>query len=335
MREREIDRAVAPDAAQRLWMYERMLLSRRIEDGIGALYLEGKTPVFNMAAGPLPGEMHLSKGQEPCAVGVCVHLDAGDFVTAGHRPHHVAIAKGVDPKTMVAEILGRATGLSRGKGGHMHLFAPEVGFSCSGIVGQGIGIAVGHALAARLQGSRAVAVAFTGEGAANQGIFHEAMNLAALWKLPFVCVIEDNRWGVSVPKSKSTAVARNSDRAVAYGCAGAYVEGNDPDAIFAAARGAVERARAGEGPTILEIETTRLAGHFLPDPETYVPKDELRARRDPIDVLRASLLDRRQATVAELESLERRVAAEAADALGHAKASPFPEPAEALEHVYA
>ena len=158
-----------------------------------------------MANGPIPGEMHLSNGQEPCAVGVCAHLDAADFVTATHRPHHIAIAKGVDLDAMAAEIFGKKTGLSGGRGGHMHLFDARVNFACSGIIAQGMGPAVGAATAFKLRGEKRVAVAFIGEGAANQGAFHESLNLAAVWQAPVVFVIEDNGWGISVSKEQGSS----------------------------------------------------------------------------------------------------------------------------------
>ncbi|MBV5323882.1 MAG: pyruvate dehydrogenase (acetyl-transferring) E1 component subunit alpha, partial [Rhodospirillaceae bacterium] len=170
---------MTPTRQQWLWMYETMVKSRAFEERIATAYFEGKSPVFNMANGPIPGEMHLSNGQEPCAVGVCAHLDAADFVTATHRPHHIAIAKGVDLDAMAAEIFGKKTGLSGGRGGHMHLFDAAVNFACSGIIAQGMGPAVGAATAFKLRGEKRVAVAFIGEGAANQGAFHESLNLAA------------------------------------------------------------------------------------------------------------------------------------------------------------
>ncbi|WP_417318902.1 thiamine pyrophosphate-dependent dehydrogenase E1 component subunit alpha [Emcibacter sp.] len=326
---------IQPTEEELLWMYEHMVLSRKYEERIGKAYLEGKVPVFNMTKGPIPGEMHLSNGQEPVAVGVCAHLTDKDCIVGSHRPHHIAIAKGVDLDKMTAEIYGREAGLSRGKGGHMHLFDPEKSFSCSGIVGQGIGLAVGQALAAKLQGTGAVAVAVTGEGAANQGLFHESMNLAALWKLPFICIIEDNKWGVSVSKATSTSIARNSDRAAAYGIPGEYVEDNDVWGVYSAAKRAVERARNGEGPTIIEVETIRMAGHFVGDPETYVPKDELAARRDPIDVMgerlekEGVLKPKERAAIAE--KAEQRVE----QAVEFACDSPYPDGDEAMQNIFA
>lgn len=278
---------------RRLWMYETMVKARYYEMCIAALYMEGKRPLFNMAKGPLPGEMHLSDGQEPCAVGLSAHLTPDDYFGCHHRSHAQAIAKGVDLNAMTAEILGRRSGLAGGRGGHMHLFDPKVLFWTSGIIGQNMGPAVGAALARTMRGEPGIAVAAIGEGGANQGGFHEALNLAAVWKLPFICVIEDNGWAVSVPKSASTAVARNDVRAAAYGIPGHYVEGNDPDAIYAAVGIAVARARAGDGPSLIEIETQRLAGHFMGDSEGYLPDGELagKAALDPIPRYRRRLLD--------------------------------------------
>lgn len=326
-----------PSRKQKLWMYEYMVISRRCEEAIAEIYFEGKKPVFNMAKGPIPGEMHLSDGQEPVAVGVCAHLNADDIVTATHRPHHQAIAKGIDLDRMMAEIFGKATGLSGGRGGHMHLFDPAVNFACSGIIAQGMGPAVGAALSRKMQGKPGVAVAFIGEGAANQGAFHEALNLAAVWKVPFVCVIEDNAWGISVSKRASTAIARNDARAAAYGIPGHYVEGNDPYKIFAVAGEAIARARAGDGPTLIEAETYRLAGHFMGDAEGYRPKgekDELLAN-DPIPKLRARLIEDGDATDAELLSIEEKAKNRISQAITFARNSADPKPQDALTAVFA
>ena len=316
-------------------MYHAMMKSRELENRIKAIYFEGKTPVFNMAKGPIPGEMHLSVGQEPCAVGVCAHLRPGDFVTATHRPHHVAIAKGVDIRAMAAEIFGKKTGLSRGLGGHMHLFDARVNFSCSGIIGEGIAPAVGAAVANRIKRNDHVAVSFMGEGAANQGQFHESLNLAAVWKAPVVFVIEDNSYGISVSKAESTAVVSNAARAAAYGMSGVYVPGNDPDAIYAAAGEAITRARAGKGPTLIEIETHRLEGHFVGDQVEYRPQAERDriAELDPIALFRTRLIaDGHEA--AELDRLEAEAVSAAEDAIAFARESEFPEIKEAYDHVF-
>ncbi|OED50680.1 pyruvate dehydrogenase (acetyl-transferring) E1 component subunit alpha [Rhodobacteraceae bacterium (ex Bugula neritina AB1)] len=318
-------------------MYRTMVISRRFENAIEKIYMEGKSPVFNMADGPIPGEMHLSDGQEPVAVGVCAHLKPEDIVTATHRPHHQAIAKGVDLKKMAAEIFGKASGLSGGRGGHMHLFDADVNFACSGIIAQGMGPAAGGALSRKLQGKPGVAVSFIGEGAANQGAFHETMNLAALWKLPMICVIEDNAWGISVAKSAATSVQKNHVRAASYGIPGHYISDNDPWKIYEVAGEAIERARAGEGPTLIEIETYRLAGHFMGDAEGYRPegeKDDLFAR-DPIPAMRQRLLDEATFNAADLDQMESEAQSGVDEAIQFARESADPAPEDALTAVFA
>jgi acetoin:2,6-dichlorophenolindophenol oxidoreductase subunit alpha len=322
---------------QLLWMYEKMALSRCYEEAILAAYLEGKQPHFNMANGPIPGEMHLSNGQEPCAVGVCLWLSARDAVTASHRPHHIAIAKGVDLARMTAEIFGKACGLGGGRGGHMHLFDPSVNFSCSGIVGEGLAPAVGAARARQYLGTRDVAVAFMGEGAANQGVFHEALNLAAIWRAPVVFVIEDNSYGISVPKSCTTSVADNSVRAASYSMPGVRVPDNDPIAIALAAKQAVERARAGDGPTLIEIETCRLAGHFVGDQQQYRPpaeREQLQAR-DPLPKYARRLREEFAIAPADLKELDARARSLVEKAFAFARAAAAPQASDALEKVFA
>jgi len=326
-----------PSKSQILWMYEAMEKARYYEDTMAAVYMEGKYPKFDIGAGTVPGEMHLAAGQEPCAAGVCVHLRADDAVTATHRPHHVAIAKGVDLKKMTAEIFGKAAGLAGGRGGHMHLLDPAVNFTCSGIIAEGTSPAVGAALAAKLKGSDAVAVSYLGDGAANQGGFHEAMNLAALWKLPVIFVIEDNGWGISVSKAKSTSVADNSVRAAGYGIPGAHVADNDTLKLFDVAEAAVARARRGEGPTLIEVETYRYYGHFQGDPELYRPKGEVAAlkAKDPIRRLRDAAIADGTITVAEADAALARAKAEVDEAFAFARAAAEPAPEDALTAVFA
>ncbi|KUO57285.1 MAG: pyruvate dehydrogenase (acetyl-transferring) E1 component subunit alpha [Alphaproteobacteria bacterium BRH_c36] len=327
---------LTPTKEQKFWMYRNMLVSRFLEESIEQIYLEGKKPVFNMAAGPIPGEMHLSNGQEPCAVGVCAHLQPFDVVTATHRPHHIAVAKGVNLNKMVAEIFGKSTGLSGGRGGHMHIFDADVNFACSGIIGQGMGPAVGAALSRKMQGKEGVGVAFIGEGAVNQGAFHEAMNLAAVWKLPFITIIEDNQWGISVAKSESTAVPDNSVRAQAYGIPGYQVRDNDTYEIFRVAGEAIERARKGGGPSLIEIETYRLAGHFMGDAEGYRPPGELDGlkAKDPINVMRARLGSEEGLTDEQNDRIVAEARATVDAAVNFARESAYPSPEEALEKVF-
>jgi pyruvate dehydrogenase E1 component alpha subunit len=329
---------------QLLWMYETMLEIREYEETMAKVYLEGKLPphiqkglAFDIGGGPVPGEMHLAAGQEPVAVGVCAHLRQDDTVVGAHRPHHFAIAKGVPLNEMTAEMFGKATGLGRGKGGHMHLFDPVHKFSCSGIIGASMPPACGAALAAKKRGSDAVAVAFFGEGATNQGAFHESLNLAALWRLPVVFVCEDNKYAISVEKSESTSIAWNSDRAASYGMPGVLVEHNDALEVFEAAGAAVARARRGEGPTLIEVKTDRYLGHFQGDPEVYRPKGEVEAlrRSDPIPKLAAHL---RQLGVLDDRldgQLRDRVTTRITEAYDYGRTSPYPQPEDALLHVFA
>jgi TPP-dependent pyruvate/acetoin dehydrogenase alpha subunit len=326
-----------------LWMYEKMIEIRAFEETMAGVYLEGKLPpaiqkglAFDIGSGPVPGEMHLAAGQEPVAVGVCAHLRDEDTVIGTHRPHHFAIAKGVPLDAMCAEMFGKATGLGHGKGGHMHLFDPAHKFSCSGIIGASLPPACGAALAAKKRGKDWVAVAFFGEGASNQGSFHESLNLAALWRLPVLFVCEDNKYAISVEKSESTSVAWNADRAAAYGMPGVLVDRNDALAVYEAAGAAIERARRGDGPTLLEVRTDRYLGHFQGDPETYRPKgetDELR-KHDPIPALGAEL--RRLGLIDEAAdaALRTRVEARVAAAYDFARSSPYPKPEDALLHVF-
>jgi TPP-dependent pyruvate/acetoin dehydrogenase alpha subunit len=332
-----------PSRDQLLWMYETMALIRLYEETMAKVYLEGKLPphiqkglAFDIGGGPVPGEMHLAAGQEPVAVGVCAHLHKDDTVVGTHRPHHFAIAKGVPLDPMTAEMFGKVTGLGQGKGGHMHLFDVAHKFSCSGIIGASLPPACGAALAAKMRGKDWVAVAFFGDGAANQGSFHESLNLAALWKLPVVFVCEDNKYAISVEKVDSTAVPWNADRAAAYGIPGVLVEHNDALEVYQAAGAAVERARRGEGPTLIEVKTDRYLGHFQGDPETYRPKGETSELRkgDPIPALAAQL--RRMGLIDDAGEAEvaARVKGRVDAAFAFARESAYPAPEEALRHVF-
>ncbi|MDP2020895.1 MAG: thiamine pyrophosphate-dependent dehydrogenase E1 component subunit alpha [Hydrogenophaga sp.] len=326
-----------------LWMYEKMLEIRHFEETMATVYLEGKLPpliqkglAFDIGSGPVPGEMHLAAGQEPVAVGVCAHLKQTDTVVGTHRPHHFAIAKGVPLGRMAAEMFGKATGLGKGKGGHMHLFDPVNRFSCSGIIGASLPPACGAGLAAKKLGKDWVAVAFFGEGAANQGAVHESLNLAALWKLPVIFVCEDNKWAISVPKSSATSIEWVADRAAGYGMPGIKVATNDAMAVYEAAGPAVQRARRGEGPSLIEVKTDRYLGHFQGDPEVYRPKDEVvnLRKNDPIPRMASHLKLQgymNDAEEAHLVALARR---RVADAFEFARSSPDPEPQDALKDVF-
>ncbi|NIJ11345.1 pyruvate dehydrogenase E1 component alpha subunit [Saccharomonospora amisosensis] len=316
-------------------LYDMMVLIRTFEEAILREYHADKKPVFDIGAGAIPGEMHLSAGQEPVAAGVCAHLTGDDAVTATHRPHHFAIAHGVDLRRMTAEIFGRVDGLGKGRGGHMHLFDPNVHFSCSGIIAEGYPPAVGQALAFQRKSTDRIAVAVTGEGAANQGGFHEALNLASLWKLPVVFVIEDNDWGISVPRSASTCVTSNAVRAAGYDMPGERVEDNSVEAVHEAAGKAIARARAGEGPSLLEVHTLRLWGHFEGDAQAYRTDLEGVPGRDPIPTFEASLRADGLLDDDGMRAARERAQQRVEDAIAFAKNSPQPEPASALEYVFA
>jgi acetoin:2,6-dichlorophenolindophenol oxidoreductase subunit alpha len=217
----------------------------------------------------------------------------------------------------------------------MHLYDSSVNFFCSGIIAEGMGPGAGMALARKIMKKPGIAVAFVGDGAANQGAFHEVMNMVGLWKLPFICVIEDNKYGVSVSKRDSTAVEHNSDRASAYAVAGEYVAGNDPDLIFAAAARAVERARRGEGGSILELETERLHGHFIGDSGGYRPDAERKAMKDPVPAYRQRLLAEAVLSADEMAKLEARVQQQVDEAMRFGRDSEYPAPEQALERLYA
>ena len=316
-------------------MYSEMVTARHYEERLQEEYLVGKQPAFDISAGPIPGELHLAAGHEAAAAGVCAHLRDDDTVTATHRPHHVAISKGVDLERMTAEIFGRETGLCRGKGGHMHLFDPDVNFACSGIIAQGCPTAVGAALAAKKRGTDAVAVAFLGEGAIDQGGFLESLNLAAVQNLPVVFVIEDNDWAISMPKGRVTDVENGAQRAAGFDLPGTRVDHHDAVAVYEAAEEAVMRARDGNGPTLIEVQVHRHMGHFMGDAEAYRPDDEVKRvkRLDPIPRLEFRL---REAGVSDERIDNRRGEAHerVEAAIEWAKEQPVPGDETAYENVF-
>ena len=306
-----------------------------MDDRLTEQYWIGKRPIFAFGAGPLPGELHTSHGQEPVGAGVCAALNEDDMITTGHRPHHIAVARNVDLKQMAAELFGKKAGLSGGRGGHMHLYDKRVNFSSSGIIAEGLGPAAGMALARKMQKAPGVALSFLGDGAVNQGAFHEVMNIVGLQKLPFICVIEDNKWAVTTHKSMSTAIERNSDRAPSYGMAGEFVQGNDPDLIFAAAQRALERARSGEGGTILEIETVRLSGHFMGDPAGYITGKDMEYQIDPIPEYRARLIGDGVISEQRALEIEAQVRSEVDEAIRFALEADYPGIVDALNCTFA
>lgn len=319
-----------------LSLYRTMLKIRLFEESIGKIYNEGKTPKFNISKGPIPGELYLSTGQESSAAGVCAYLRKEDVVIGSHRSHHFAIAKGVDLKKIAAEILGKETGFSAGKGGSMHLFDPENNFNCNGIVGACFPQAVGVGIAANIENKNYIGVAVAGEGAANQGTFHESLNLASLWKLPVIFVIEDNNWAISTSKTSSTSVTDNSERARGYGIPGVSVDGDNVLAVYETAKEAVYRARQGEGPTLIEIKVYRLGGHFAGDEQKYRPNEDIEfaINKDPIPRLKKKILDGDFADETALEKINKEIQQEVDEAIKFALESPYPDPKEALRKVF-
>ncbi len=317
-----------------LQMYETMVRIRQYEETLGTIYYEGKKP-FDIAKGPIPGELHLSSGQESSAVGICIHLKKEDAVVGTHRAHNFAIAKGVNIKKMTAEIFGKATGLSSGKGGHMHLFDPNVNFSCSGIVGASFPQAVGVGIASKKENKDYVAVAVGGDGAANQGTFAESLNLAALWKLPVIFVIENNGWAISVSKKQSTA-GQISERAKSYGIPGINVDGEDVIAVYEVAKEAITRARNGMGPTVIEIRVSRLRGHFEGDPQLYRTEDDFKEAqaKDPIIKLEKLLLDKKILDETKVKQIKSNIDNEINEVIEFARNSDYPKPEEALLNVF-
>jgi pyruvate dehydrogenase E1 component alpha subunit len=317
--------------------YRQMCLIRFFEEAIQDRYRRGKTPTPNMATGPVRGEMHLALGHEAVAVGVCALLGDADAVVSTHRAHHHALAKGVDPGRTAAEMFGKATGLCRGKGGEMHLFAREQRFINSGIVGASYPQAAGAAFGFKCRGKRNVAVAFSGEGAANHGTFSETLNIAALWQLPLVIVIEDNLYADSTPKWAGLAVNQQFQHAQSYSIPAYLVDGMDVVDVHAAAKRAVDRARDGYGPTLIEAVCYRYSGHFEGDAEEYRTREEKERWRevDPIPRLANRLFRLGMADDAALTGIRREAEREVARAVSFAEESPLPDRAEATRGVFA
>ena len=316
-------------------MYENMVTARYYEERLEEEYMADKKPAFDISKGLIPGELHLAAGQEAAAAGVCAHLRDDDTVTGPHRPHHIAIAKGVDLKRMTAEIFGRETGLSRGKGGHMHLFDPAVNFACSGIIAEGVPPAAGAALAAKKRNTDSVAVAFLGEGAIDQGGFLETLNFASVHDLPLVMVIEDNEWAISMPKERVTDVEDGSKRAWGFDMPGERVDHDDAIDVYEVAEDAIGRARDGNGPTLLEIQVHRRMPHFLGDPQVYRSEENIERHQqlDSIERLADDLRDR-GVEDGDLDEIRESAHARVDEAIEWAKEQPLPEPETAYEDVW-
>jgi len=313
---------------QLLDFYETMVKIRFFEEKVEKLFL----------AGEIPGFVHLYIGEEAIATGVCANLRKDDYIESTHRGHGHTLAKGADLKGAMAEIFGKATGLCKGKGGSMHIADFKVGMlGANGVVGGGFNLAVGAALASKMKGTDNVAVVFFGDGASNRGTFHEAANLASVWKLPVIFINENNEWASTTPVHTLTSVKNISDRAVGYDMPGITIDGNDVFKVYETVKGAVERARQGGGPTLIECKTYRIKGHFVGDPEMYRTKEEVNSRfekNDPIKKFEKKVLSQGLLTKSDLSQIEQKVLKAVEEAVEFARQSPYPEPSELYTDLY-
>jgi acetoin:2,6-dichlorophenolindophenol oxidoreductase subunit alpha len=306
-------------------LFREMLLIRRFEEKVEERF----------RAGELPGFLHVAIGQEAVASGVCAALEPDDVIASTHRAHGHTIAKGTHVNAVMAELYGKEEGCSKGYGGSMHLYDVEKGnLGANAVVGGGLPAIVGAGLAFQFRKEPRVAVAFFGDGATNTGTFHESLNLAQLWKVPALFVLEMNGWAESTPMRQHAPIEDFSQRAVAFGMRSVDVDGQDVEAVYAATREAREHAASGQGPVFLNVRTYRLVGHYIGDPQVYREKseiEELRESRDPIDLLRARLgIDDER-----FEALDREVEAIVEASVEFAKAGTDPKPEDALKYVYA
>jgi TPP-dependent pyruvate/acetoin dehydrogenase alpha subunit len=316
---------------QLLSMYRMMVTIRRFEETIRDLFFQGQ----------IPGFVHVSIGEEAVPTGVCAALSDKDYITTTHRGHGHMLAKGGKPKQMMAELFGKKTGYCKGKGGSMHIVSYDLGIlGANGIVGGGIPIATGAALASSFRGNDAVAISFFGDGASNEGTFHESLNLAGLWKLPVIYVCQNNCYAEFTPTSESTSVKDIAVRAQGYNMPGVIVDGNDVLAVYEVIKTAVARAKRGEGPTLVEAKTYRWEGHVVGEQAfvgEYRPAEEVEAAKQRCPIILFS--QQVQATgfidEAELNRIAGEVQREIDDAVAFAQSSPLPEPTEALDDLFA
>jgi acetoin:2,6-dichlorophenolindophenol oxidoreductase subunit alpha len=318
----------APSAELMRSIHLTMVRIRRFEERAVELFM----------AQELPGFLHSCLGQEAVPAGACAALEEGDYITSTHRGHGHVIAKGLRLDRMMAELYGRTTGYCKGKGGSMHIADFSRGIlGANGIVGGGIPIAVGAALSAKMRKSGQVAAAFFGDGAASQGSFHEAANMAAVWRLPAVFVCENNLYAVSTHESRQRVVPDVAARAASYGMPGVTVDGNNPLAVYQAMAEAVARARAGEGPSLVECRTYKWLGHYVGDPGKYRPAEEVAAWKaaDPLPRYERELAARGVLSAEDAAHVHGEVAREIEQAVEFARRSPHPSPEDALKDVEA
>ena len=305
-----------------------MIKVRRVEECLLDIFSQGK----------IPGFIHVSIGQEAVAAGVCSQLEPSDSIFTTHRGHGHAIAKGIDLKRFMAEIYGRSDGFCKGKSGSMHIACKEMGIvGSNGIVGGGIPISLGTSFASIYKGEGKVTICFFGDGAVNEGTFHESLNLASLWNLPVVFCCENNGWAQFTPQEVYLKVKNISTRAEAYGMAGATVDGDDVLKVYEEAEKAIMRARDGQGPTLLECKTHRWFGHFAGDAQKYRPPKEIQEARgfDPIGKFQKFLLESKTITQGNIEAIEAKIKSEIEEAIAFAEKSPMAEMEELFNDVYA
>lgn len=310
-----------------LFWYESMLLMRKFEEKAGQLYGQQK----------IKGFCHLYIGQEACAAGSVSALQKGDKYITAYRDHAHPLALGTSPNAIMAEMYGKATGVSKGKGGSMHMFDKEVGFvGGHGIVGGQVPLGAGLAFAEKYNKTGNLCICYMGDGAVRQGAFHEALNMAMLWKLPVIFVIENNGYAMGTSVKRSSNVTDLYTLGEAFDMPSEPVDGMNVEEVHRAVARAAERARANEGPTLLEFRTYRYKGHSMSDPQKYRSKDEVEGykQRDPVEVARKALIDRKFATEKDIEAMEQKVAAQVEESVKFAEESPYPEPGEAFTEVY-
>ncbi len=308
-------------------IYQKMVEIRNFEERIRYLFLEGK----------MPGTVHQYIGMEACAVGVCTSLKKDDMIASSHRPHGHAIARGIPIKEITAELYGKTTGCCKGKGGSMHLGDVEKGMlPAIAIVGGNIPITMGMALAFKMRNEKRVAVSFFGDGASNEGAFHEALNMAAVYNVPAVFVCENNQYGASTNIKKTTRIKDIADRAGAYGMKGVIADGMDVLEVYVKAGEAIDEARKGKGPTLLELKTFRFCGHSRSDPNNYIPKEESEywKSRDPIVLFEKLLLKENIADKDEIEKIKAKVESMIDEAVEFGQNSPDPKPEDTYNDLY-
>ncbi len=308
--------------------YRKMATIRAYETKVEEIFL----------AGELPGFTHLYIGEEACGVGVCENLNSDDYIESTHRGHGHCLAKGADVKKMMAELYGKETGYCHGKGGSMHIADFSIGMlGANGVVGAGYNLAMGAALAAKLQGTEQIAVAFFGDGASNRGTFHESCNMASVWKLPILYVCEMNQWASTTPYRTTTSVENIAVRAVAYDMPGKTVNGNDFFEVYEAAKEAVEYVRSGKGPYLLELKTYRIKGHFVGDPEKYRTKEEVQEHfqnDDPLVNFRKTVIEKKLLTDAELDEIDEAARQLVLESVEEAIAASYPDESELMKNYY-